>query len=96
MTRIASLRRPAAATTRVFFPLFPLALALGACAGTEEPPQPPPPPVDPAVLNSPQRPPAPNVDVSADLDAAVVWADAGSSSSSSGGSAKDAGVGARR
>lgn len=41
-----------------------------ACATAhEEPPAPPPPPVDPAAFSGPARPPAPAVDVSADLDA---------------------------
>jgi hypothetical protein len=54
-----------------------LALVLTGCATThEEPPEPPPPPIDPAAFSGPARPPAAVVDVSADLDAAVVWADA--------------------
>jgi hypothetical protein len=56
---------------------FAVPLAVAACAAThEEPPAPPPPPIDPAAFSGPARPPAPAVDVSADLDASVVWVDA--------------------
>ncbi len=51
--------------------------AIAGCATThEEPPAPPPPPIDPAAFSGPLRPPAAAVDVSADLDGSVIWADA--------------------
>ena len=47
-----------------------LALTSMACATAhEEPPAPPPPPIDPAAFSGPTRPPAPAVNISADLDA---------------------------
>ena len=45
-----------------------LANATAACATTHEE-APPPPPIDPAAFSGPARPPAPAVDISADLDA---------------------------
>jgi hypothetical protein len=45
-----------------------LALASAGCASSREE-APPPPPIDPAAFSGPARPPAPAVDVSADLDA---------------------------
>ena len=54
-----------------------LSTASFACAAThEEPPAPPPPPVDPAAFSGPARPPAAAVDLSADLDAGDLYADA--------------------
>ena len=72
-----------------------VALSTSACAAThEEPPAPPPAPVDPAAFSAPARPPAPDVDLSADLDGGNLWADS-ATASGAGTAATDAGSDAR-
>jgi hypothetical protein len=71
-------------------------LAQASCAPIhEEPPAPPPPPVDKATLGGPLRAPAPDVNLDADLDSGVIWADAATGAAPEPVAVADAGRGAQ-
>jgi hypothetical protein len=67
-------------------------LSLSCAATYEEPPAPPAAPVDPAAFSQPARPPAPDVDLSGDLDGGNRWADSAASAAGAGTSTADAGT----